>query len=378
MNLPPHKLITTPLQWQECLSALRGEPQLAMDLEANSMYAYRERVCMIQVSTPSQDYLIDPLCPLDLDELGELVQNPDVEKIFHAAEYDLILMKREYGWELNNLFDTMWAARVLGHRRYGLASLLQELFQVTLDKRYQKSNWCKRPLSPDQLLYAQLDTHYLFRLRNNLATRIHAAGKEEETQEIFAQQLQVKINDNSFHPDDFWSIQGAYDLSRQQQAILKAINIYRNQEAKTRNKPAFKILGDRTLLEIAQKTPTHLNHLHKIHGMTSGQVKRYGKQLLQIIGEAREASPPSYPRRTKRPPEAVMGRYDRLHRWRKHRAQRRDVDSDVVVSRETLWELARKNPQTMTDLGQIDSLGPWRRQMYGEEILKVLHKRRRR
>ena len=162
MNLPPHKYIAAPRDWQDCLQKLQSESQLAIDLEANSMYAYRERVCLIQVSTTTQDYLIDPLTDLDLSGLGELIADPSVEKIFHAAEYDLILLKREYDWELNSLFDTMWAARILGYPRYGLANLLGDLFQVKLNKRYQKSNWCRRPLSRAQRTYAQLDTHFLF------------------------------------------------------------------------------------------------------------------------------------------------------------------------------------------------------------------------
>ncbi|MCA9875056.1 MAG: ribonuclease D, partial [Anaerolineales bacterium] len=156
--LPPHHLITTQTDWQDCLAALKQEPRIAIDLEANSMYAYRERVCLIQISIPSQDYIIDPVAKVDLSGLGELLADTAVEKVFHAAEYDLILLKREYEWELNNLFDTMWAARILGYKQYGLASLLKKIFDLKLDKQYQKSNWCRRPLSPAQLTYAQLDT----------------------------------------------------------------------------------------------------------------------------------------------------------------------------------------------------------------------------
>jgi ribonuclease D len=119
VRLPPYQLITTTHDWQRCLSRLRQEKRLAIDLEANSLYAYQERICLIQISIPDHDYVVDPVAPLDLSGLGQIIQDPAVEKIFHAAEYDLILLKREHGWKLENLFDTMWAARILGYARVG-------------------------------------------------------------------------------------------------------------------------------------------------------------------------------------------------------------------------------------------------------------------
>ena len=148
MKLPPHQFITSQTAWQSCLESLQNHPAIAIDLEANSMYAYRERICLIQISIPGQDYIVDPLLVDDLSGLGEIISDDSVQKVFHAAEYDLLLMKREYQWELNNLFDTMWAARILGYERFGLANLLDTVFEIKISKKYQNSNWCKLPLSP--------------------------------------------------------------------------------------------------------------------------------------------------------------------------------------------------------------------------------------
>lgn len=375
MNLPRHKYIASARDWQVCLAKLQSEPQLAVDLEANSMYAYRERICLIQISIPSQDYLIDPLVRLDLSGLGELLGDPAVEKIFHAAEYDLTLIKREYSWELNNLFDTMWAARILGYPRYGLANLLKEFYQVKLNKRYQKSNWCQRPLTFAQRTYAQLDTYYLLRLRDQLAQELEAVNRVTEAQEIFAEQTQVKPGNNEFTPDSFWSINGVHDLEQRQQAVLKALNIYRDQEARRRNQPLFKILGNQTLLELAQSTPDDLNQLRQIHGMSPGQIRRFGKHILQAIAEGLEGPLPSPPKREKRPPEKILNRFDKLHRWRKNRARIRGVESDVIISREALWEIATLNPKTVAELSQVGGVGDWRSRTYGPEILELLRKR---
>lgn len=373
-ELPPFDYIDNPRDWEACLHRLQAEPRLAIDLEANSMYVYREQVCLMQISIPTQDYIVDPLADLNFAPLGELIADPGVEKIFHAAEYDLILLKRQYGWELNNLFDTMWAARILGYTRYGLASLLEDFYGVRLNKRFQKANWCKRPLSPAHLAYAQHDTHFLFRLRDRLGQELREADREAEAAEIFAEQTQVQIPDTSFDPDSFWSIHGAGDLTREQQAVLKAIHIYRDEEAQRRDRPLFKIFGDRTALELARRSPTNLSELAQVHGMTKGQVRRYGRRLLEVIRQGKRQPPPRYPRRGKRHPEDVMNRFDKLHTWRKQRAQARGVESDVIISRDALWEIARTNPQTQAELCRLENVGDWRCETYGDEILDVLRR----
>ncbi|MEJ2746302.1 MAG: HRDC domain-containing protein [Anaerolineae bacterium] len=372
MKLPPHQLITTQSAWQTCLEQLEKQPRLAIDLEANSMYAYRESVCLIQISIPRQDYIIDPVKDIDLSGLGKLVADPAVEKVFHAAEYDLILLKRQYGWELNHLFDTMWAARILGYERYGLASVLEDLYGIKLNKRHQKSNWCKRPLSPAQLTYAQHDTYFLLRLRDQLEQELVEAGRLEEAHEIFEEQTHVTLNDNHFDPDSFWSINGAYDLTPQQQAILKALNIYRDEEAQARDRPLFKILHDKTLLQLAQQAPRSFNQMQEIPGMTWGQIRRYGRGIIEAINTGLNSPPPEHPQRAKRPPDAVLNRYEKLHNWRKIRARQRGVESDVIISRHALWEIAEKKPATLSDLAELETLGEWRCQTYGQEILDLL------
>jgi ribonuclease D len=373
LSLPPHQLITTPAEWQTCFDQLLGEPRLALDLEANSMYAYQESVCLIQISIPTQDFIIDPLplTDLDLSGLGKLLADPAVEKVFHAAEYDLILLKRNYDWPVVNLFDTMWAARILGYPKYGLANMLKALYGVNLNKRYQRANWCKRPLSSAHLTYAQHDTHFLLNLREHLLTELESRGRLAEAYETFAEQTQVDLPDHSFSPDDFWSINGATDLNRKQQAILRELAIFRDQEAQRRDQPHFKVFGDRTLLELAQRTPHQTTQMQPIYGMSERQIRRYGRRLLQTIERGRQAAPPTY-KRTPRPPEEVLDRFERLHHWRKMRARARGVESDVIVSRNAIWEIAKQNPDSPEALADLGVLGKWRHQEYGAELLSVL------
>lgn len=366
--LPPFRYLDTAATWAACLADLRAAPRLAIDLEANSMFAYRERVCLIQISTANADYIVDPV-GTDLRELGPLLADPAVEKVFHAAEYDLILMRRDYGWQVNNLFDTMWAVRILGYPQMGLASLLEKFFSVSTSKRFQKANWCHRPLSAAELAYAQMDTHYLLTLRDLLAAELAAGGHADEAAETFREQSRVRLPNNDFDPEGFWTLNGAYDMSPEQQSVLRALYLYREREAKRRNIPPFKILGDRTLLEATVQLPARMNDLAAIHGMSVGQQQRYGRTILETIATARHAAPPQPPRRPPRPPDSVLNRFDRLHRWRKTRAQARGVESDVIAGREVLWTIAQAAPRTLADLEALAVLGPWRLATYGEEIL---------
>lgn len=370
--LAPFRYIANQAEWAACLRDLRAATRLAIDLEANSMFAYQERVCLIQISTATTDYIIDPVRHLDLSGLGEIIADRAVEKVFHASEYDLILMRRDYGWHLNNLFDTMWAVRILGYSQMGLASLLEKFYNVSTSKRFQKANWCKRPLSTAELAYAQMDTHYLLPLRDRLAAELAAGGHMEEANEIFLEQSSVRMPNNGFDPDGFWHMNGAFDLSPEQQAVLRALFLFRDREAKRRNIPHFKVAGERTLMELSTQLPTRADELARIHGMSDGQQQRYGHTMLAIISEARGDPAPQQPKRTPRPPDAVLNRYDKLHRWRKTRAQARGVESDVIVSRDALWSIAQANPRSVDDLKVLDVLGPWRLATYGQEILRLL------
>lgn len=367
-----YQLISTSADWQACLVHLQAESRLAIDLEANSMHAYREQVCLIQISTLERDFIIDPLIDADWEPLGEIIENSAVEKVFHAAEYDLILLMRQFGWQLNNLFDTMWAARILGYERYGLASLLNQFYDIELDKRYQKSNWCKRPLSPEQLIYAQRDTRYLLEFRDRLATELKQADRWLEAQKIFEEQTHVTLPNIDFDPNGFWSISGSKDLRTKGQSILKGLYVYRDKLAQKRNQPLFKVFSDRTLLELAKAAPRNINEMKRVYGMSNGQVRRYGHQLLAVISQSRNQPPPPPRKRTKRPAEDISERYDRLHNWRKLRAQERGVESDVIISRDALWSIARENPQTKQQLADIPFVGQWRTDLYGDEILALI------
>jgi len=355
---------------------LDGVPRLAVDTEANSLHAYQAHVCLIQLSTDTEDIVIDPLAfegGRDLAFLGDIFADPGVEKVFHAAEYDVMILRRDFGWEFRNLFDTMIAARVLGWDRFGLGAILEERFGIEVDKGNQRADWGQRPLPPELIRYARMDTHYLLTLRDEFHDMLAAAGRLEEAREMFEEVSRAEWSGTGFDPEGYWRIHEARRLPPQQIAILRELYLFREKQAQARDVPVFKVMGDKTLMALARAIPRSLSELRRMRGISAVQVRRYGMGILKAIQRGLEAEPPRPPRRVDpRPDEDVQRRYDALHTWRKERGLERGVASDVIASKDALWEIAYKAPQSIEELKAIDSLGPWRTEKYGHEILKVL------
>jgi ribonuclease D len=315
---------------------------------------------------------VDPLAGLDLTPLAQILGDPRVQKVFHAAEYDVMCLKRDFQFRFVNLFDTMWAARILGWPRVGLGDVLKETFGVRTNKRYQRYNWGKRPLEPQALAYACMDTHYLLSLRHLQLEALTQQGHWEEAQEVFDQVAASGPFSHEFDPEDFWRIKGASDLTEREQAVLRELNIWRDQEARHRDRPPFKVLNDRILVALAQARPRTREELGDFPGLKPYHVRRYGSRLLRAIQRGNRARPPQPPAPPPRHSEAEVTRFQALRAWRKEAAAGRGVDADVIVGNAVLWSVAEQNPRTLEDLSPIEGLGPWKRKAYGEAILKVL------
>lgn len=351
---------------------LRHEPLLAVDTESNSLYAYYERVCLVQLSTRQHDYIIDPLEVGDMSPLGGLLANPAIEVVFHAAEYDVITLKRDFNFEFASIFDTMLAARACGWPKIGLGNILAEQFGVRAQKKFQRADWSRRPLPPDQLQYAQMDTHYLPELRDRLLAELTQIGRLEEARETFAALARLAPAQHSFDPEAYWRIHETRDMGRSQMALVRELYLLRDELARRWDWPAFKVFSDKTLVDLARLAPRRLEDLYAVRGLNSRLVQRDGPLILEAVARGRQAPPPRPPRRPRPPDPAVQERYDALLSWRKERAAQRGVESDVIVPRETLWELARRPPASVEDLDGVPGLGPWRRAEYGAELIAVL------
>ncbi|HMD79812.1 MAG TPA: ribonuclease D, partial [Anaerolineales bacterium] len=189
--LPPPVWVADPNSLMQMVAKLSAQPRIAVDTESNSLHAYRERVCLIQFSIPEIDFVVDPFAIKDLSSLSPIFASLKIEKIFHAAEYDLICLRRDFGFRFAYLFDTMQAARILGYSFVGLDNILLEKFNVKIDKRHQKANWGSRPLTFEQIDYARQDTHYLFQLRDLLENQLRETQRWEIARDDFALACQV-------------------------------------------------------------------------------------------------------------------------------------------------------------------------------------------
>ena len=378
--LSPPILIADAESLAKLVVELARHSAVAVDTESNSMHAYREQVCLVQFSTPEADFIVDPIRVPDLSSLGPVFANPEQRKIFHAAEYDIVCMRRDYGFEFTNIYDTMSAARTLGWPQVGLANILDTHFGVKMNKKYQRADWKRRPLSPEQLDYARLDTHYLVALRDKQIEDLKASGRLQEAEEEFARLATLGIdadatapNPPSASPTAFWRVKGARDLGPGQAAVLQTVFAYREQQAERGDRPPFMVMGEPILTELARRAPRDAEALKAVPGVTPDLIRRHGAALLQAVQEGL-AAPPQRPPQTERESDDVQDRYDRLHTWRKERAKKRGVESDVILPRTALWDMARRPPRTRDDLAQVADFGPWRRETYGEEILALLGK----
>jgi len=366
-------LITRFAALQELADQLLRETIVAVDTESNSLHAYRERVCLVQFSTLQQDYLVDPLALQDLSPLGPLFAAPHIEKVFHAAEYDVMCLKRDFGFEFVNLFDTMTAARILGIKEVGLGSLLFHEFGVTLDKRYQRANWGMRPLPPDLIEYARQDTHYLISLRERIYSLLDSKNLLPLAYEDFGRLCCIDGRYDSAETDACWHMNGAYELEPQQLAVLQALCDYRDQMAYDLDRPLFKVIGDHTLVAIARVCPGTVYDLRRVPGMTDGQLHRHGRGLLMAVQRGLQSPPVKAPR-PPRPDARFLARLEALREWRKNTARQWGVESDVILPRDLMLQVAEQAPHSPEALASVLGCSPWRMEQFGAHILRVIDK----
>jgi ribonuclease D len=350
---------------------LEFEPRIAVDTESNSLFAYQEKVCLIQISSPELDYIFDPFVLNDLSLLGKLFENPAQEKIFHASEYDLICLKRDYHFTFSNLFDTMIASRILGLSEVGLGSLLNNFFEIVLDKKYQRANWGMRPLPSEMLDYARLDTHYLFKLRDTLEEELISHNLLELAAEDFNAACKAEAHRNGNNHADCWKVAGANHLDPRQAAILNELCIYRDEQAKKADLPLFKVLSNDLLVELSLQQPASLEDLKQIPRCSEKIVSRHGNGLLKAVARGASA-PPITRQRSARPDDAYLERIDCLKEWRKKTAKELKVESDVILPRELIERIAADNPIQDADLQKIMVDFPVRHQKFGTLILSAL------
>lgn len=374
------RYLDTPDAVDQFLDSIAHVDMLALDTEGASYHRFVDRIYLLQLSTREQSAILDPLPIGTPAGLGRLLESPDVEVVFHDADYDLRLLQQDYGWVTRNIFDTRIAAQLLGLKAFGLAALLERYFGVKLDKKHQRADWSMRPLTRDMLDYAAQDTLYLLELRDRLKDELERAGRWHWAQEEF--QLLEGTRWAAEDPGTgFMRMKGARDLNRRELAVLRELVPWRDQIASRSDKATFRVIGNEQLLAIAKAQPATKGELGRIKGVPRGVIERNGDDLLAAVARGMavpDAELPRFPKapRWDRDPD-FDARASALKTVRDAVAQRLELDPGVLGARDRLDAVARKNPATMEALREVKELRRWQVEVMGEDFLRALEAHRK-
>ncbi len=377
-----YEIIESRKDLEALAKSLMSEPVVAFDTEADSFYHYFDKTCLVQVATRKNVWLIDPLSiegPDKLSPLGKVFRAPKVQKVFHAAEYDIFVLKRECDFAFKNLFDTMLSAQILGYSGLGLAALAKRHFHIDLPKDEQRSDWSQRPLRTKQLDYAAADVLYLIELSEILTSELQHVKRLEWAQEEFELLALREWPERQFDKLGYLKIKGARNLDPTPLAVLRELFLTRDKKAREIDRPSFKVLGNRTLLEIAERAPRSLDELGKIKGITELILRRIGDSILESIelglkkphGPIPKNTSSSGPHR-KRMDRQAERRFDALKSWRTGSAERYQLDPGVLCPNAVLETIAIGNPKTKQDLNVLPDLKKWFIHEFGDCVLELL------
>lgn len=352
---------------------LEKEDIFAVDLEADSLHHYRERPCLMQVSTRAENFLIDLLALKDIAPLLPILHDSLVEKVFHGSDYDVRLLYREYGVTLENLFDTQIAAQLLGAQAFGLSALLEANFGVILDKRFQKKDWSVRPLPVEMQDYAVKDTALLLPLRDLLRDGLAEKGRIEWAREEC--ELLSRCRPKPKEAPSCFDIKGSFKLTPENLAVLQTLVEFRDSVAQAWDRPPFKVTSAESMLEMAEKRPTTISELEAIHGVTPRLTSRIGKGLLEAIQRGSATPADEWPRQPRSPrfPRNPLKekRSEMLSKFRDHLAHELGLPPSLLCNRATLEAIANNASGGSCSI-VADSLKRWQYGLLGKAFEGII------
>ncbi len=355
---------------------LRHETELALDLEADSLHHYREKVCLLQLSTRTATWLIDPLLVTDLEPLGSLLASPDRLTVFHGGDYDIRSLHRDFGISVARMYDTMIAAQFVGSTEFGLAALLRSHFGIELDKRFQKADWSKRPLTAEMADYAAHDTAHLLRLTDHLQEKLQVLGRTAWVAEECVLVAANRIAEKGENPL-FLRCKGAGKLSRRSLAILEELLQLRDEYARSLDRPPFKVMSAESLLWVAERQIRTVRDLTGVPGLTPTLIKRYGEQLMSAVQRGlawTDENLPRFPRGRGEPNPGIKARVARLKTWRETYCNRLALATGLVAPNWLLERIAELQPMNREQLATVAGIRRWQLGLWGDELVTIMAK----
>ena len=348
---------------------------VAFDLEADSMFHFREKVCLIQAATDTANYIIDPLSIPDVSPLARVLSDPAIVKIFHGADYDVRSLFRDFEIVICNLFDTELASRFLGNAETGLNTVLCNRFNIRLEKKYQKKDWSQRPLPAPMIAYAAKDVQYLIPLYTAQKQELSDMGRLEWVEEECRDLTQVRAAPLNERPL-FVRVKGAGRFESRSLAILEALLEFRLKVAEAKDRPLFKVIGNSALCKIAAARPATMEDLVAARALSDKQISMYGHQILTHVRSALAipaARLPRYPRhRSPRTSNDVSARFKHLKQWREQKAAALKLDPGVLINNAVLKSIAEAAPRNFDALDAVNGLKHWQKKTLGDEIIASL------
>jgi ribonuclease D len=374
---PPYRYVGTPRELDALIGRVADEPLLAVDTEAASFHRFVDRIYLIQLSSRNETDIIDPLTVGDVAALGAILADPAVEVIFHDADYDLRILDRDYGIRARRLFDTRIAAQLLGEPSIGLAALLEKYAGVHLNKKYQRADWSKRPLTSEMLDYAAMDTRYLPALRDVLRKLLEEKGRLTWAEEEFTHLEDLRWTPPAQVNGDGWQrIKGARLLSRRGLALLRELAHWREAIAAEVDRASFRVISNEALLALAGAAPKTIEAARALPGVPPRLMDQRGDSLLAAIERALavpEKELPRLPRGERRAPDAAFDRrLERLKAARNAAATRLALDPGVLCPKGTLEAVARAQPKTADEMRAVPDVRKWQVEVLGTEFLGAL------
>ena len=335
----------------EFVQKLAPFDRIGLDTEADSLHCYFEKLCLIQISIPDHDVLVDPLAGMDLVPLWEAIA--EKELILHGLDFDVRMLRRAGHVEVKRVFDTMVAARLIGVKEFSLAALISQYFGVTLVKGSQKANWARRPLSPQMIDYARNDTRYLLPLTQILEEELRRLGRWEWFEQICRKTLTAAHVTRERDIDSQWRITGSSALRGRATALLRELWLWRDEEARRADRPAFHILQNSDLLEAARRAslgePVHYQHLR------GSRLERF-RNAIEVGLHLPEDQWPKFTSKPRVRPTLEQQRlFNEFKACRDKAAEALSIDPTLIASKAVIESLA-EDPQV-----GLENLLPWQR-----------------
>ena len=372
---PSYRFIRTPAELEQFVSRISQEKIIAVDLEADSMFHFQEKVCLLQMAGNGENVVIDPLEVNDLSALAPIFKDKDVCKVFHGSDYDVRSLYRDFSIEINNLFDTQLASMFMGQRETSLGAVVCNRFGIQLDKRYQKKDWSQRPLPDGMIEYAASDVYHLIPLARMLMDELEEKGRLDWVKEECDYLSEVRPMENGSDPL-FLRFRGAGRLPRRNLAALEGLLQYRRKLAEKKDRPLFKVISNTALLKIATEMAQTPQAMEAARCLSAKQIRIYGKPLSAIVKKANalaEKDLPTYPRK-RRPSVSprVPERIKIIKAWRDRLADGLGLDPALLFNKALMTAIAVKKPADIQGLRNVEGIRNWQVKAFGKEVLTVL------